>query len=151
MNRWLTLGANLGVLVGIILLIVELNQNREMMRAQIRNDIATQEVQRMENIISNAEIADLLVRDQNGDQLSPGEEMRIRFRRYSSFRSWENVHYQYKLGLFDEAEYMGSRESWQSIMSNRRSYVRHWCEFRLQTSVDFRTELDSLLDDLDCS
>ena len=27
LNRWLTLGANLGVLVGIFLLIAELNQN----------------------------------------------------------------------------------------------------------------------------
>jgi hypothetical protein len=39
-NRWLTLGANLGVLVGIFLLIAELNQNSTLMRAQIFNDRA---------------------------------------------------------------------------------------------------------------
>lgn len=32
-NRWLTLGANLGVLVGIVLILTELNQNSELMRA----------------------------------------------------------------------------------------------------------------------
>ena len=36
-NRWLTLGANVGVLIGILLLVVELSQNREMIRAQTRN------------------------------------------------------------------------------------------------------------------
>ena len=35
LNRWLTLGANLGVLVGLVVLIVEIGQNTEMMRAQI--------------------------------------------------------------------------------------------------------------------
>jgi len=34
-NRWLTLGANLGVLGGIILILFELNQNADLMRAQI--------------------------------------------------------------------------------------------------------------------
>ena len=38
--RWLTIGANLGVLIGLLLLIAELNQNRDMMRAQVRHDLA---------------------------------------------------------------------------------------------------------------
>jgi hypothetical protein len=29
LNKWLTLGANLGVLVGIILLVMEIRQNQE--------------------------------------------------------------------------------------------------------------------------
>ncbi len=37
-NRWLTLGANFGVLIGIILLVAEFNQNSVLMRAQIFND-----------------------------------------------------------------------------------------------------------------
>ena len=35
LNRWLTLGANIGVLVGLVVLIVEIGQNTEMMRAQM--------------------------------------------------------------------------------------------------------------------
>ncbi len=34
-NRWLTLGANLGVLLGIILILIELNQNADLMKAQM--------------------------------------------------------------------------------------------------------------------
>ena len=34
-NRWLTLGANIGVLVGIILILTELDQNADLMRAQM--------------------------------------------------------------------------------------------------------------------
>jgi hypothetical protein len=35
LDRWLTLGTNISVLVGIILLIVEINQNNELVRIQI--------------------------------------------------------------------------------------------------------------------
>jgi hypothetical protein len=34
-NRWLTLGANLGVLVGIVLILMEMNQTADLWRAQI--------------------------------------------------------------------------------------------------------------------
>jgi hypothetical protein len=37
-NRWLTLIANIGVLVGLIVLIFELSQNTGMMRAQMHSD-----------------------------------------------------------------------------------------------------------------
>jgi hypothetical protein len=35
LDRWLTVGTNLSVLVGIALLIVEINQNNELVRIQI--------------------------------------------------------------------------------------------------------------------
>ena len=37
-NRWLTLGANIGVLIGIFLLVYELNQNSTLMQAQISSE-----------------------------------------------------------------------------------------------------------------
>ena len=41
-NRWLTLGANFGVLIGILLLVAELNQNSLLMQAQLFNDRSSQ-------------------------------------------------------------------------------------------------------------
>jgi hypothetical protein len=38
LNRWLTLGANLGVLVGIIILAVEIRQNSDLARLQFSDD-----------------------------------------------------------------------------------------------------------------
>ena len=34
-NTWLSLGANIGVVIGLMLLIIEIGQNTDMMRAQI--------------------------------------------------------------------------------------------------------------------
>ena len=41
LDRWLTLDANVGVLIGLGLVSYELVQNRELMRAQTRDQIAT--------------------------------------------------------------------------------------------------------------
>ena len=35
-NKWLTLSANIGVVIGLILLLVELDQNSDLVRAQGR-------------------------------------------------------------------------------------------------------------------
>ena len=35
LDRWLTIGTNISVLIGIVLLIVEINQNNELVRIQI--------------------------------------------------------------------------------------------------------------------
>ena len=71
LNRWLTLDANNGVLIGIILLIVELDQNRNMVRAQTRNAIAA-------------------------EGLTPDERFQYGLRTVAWFRFFENVHYQYR-------------------------------------------------------
>jgi len=45
LNRWLTLGANLGVIAGLLILIVEVRQNADLTRAQMesgRNDLLAQ-------------------------------------------------------------------------------------------------------------
>ena len=50
LNRWLTLGANVGVLIGIVFLAFELQQNNENLAAQQRA---------MDRVIKEAEAAEL--------------------------------------------------------------------------------------------
>ena len=39
LSRWLTFSANVGVVIGLVLLVAELNQNSELVRAQIHQEI----------------------------------------------------------------------------------------------------------------
>ena len=39
LNSWIALGANVGVLVGLALLVVEINQNNVLVRAQIEQSV----------------------------------------------------------------------------------------------------------------
>ncbi len=55
----MTLGANLGVLVGIFLLIAELNQNSTLMRAQIFNDRAGHGIALFTSIAESSELSEI--------------------------------------------------------------------------------------------
>jgi hypothetical protein len=72
LDRWLSLVANFGVLVGIILLTVELGQNRDMMKSQTKSDLAMGVVTLTLEIASNEKFADVLARARAGKLLTPG-------------------------------------------------------------------------------
>jgi hypothetical protein len=59
LNRWLTLGANIGVLIGILLLIAELNQNSTLMRAQIFNERAGQGIDLFMTVAESSELSEV--------------------------------------------------------------------------------------------
>ena len=145
LNRWLTLGANLGVLVGIVLLIVELDQNREMMRAQTRNDISVQIVDLLSQVATDPQLARLLRRADTGEDLTPDEFWQYDHRMGAMIRYFQNVHYQYRLGLYDETEYSKHKEAWRHYFAFGKMRAAAWCRIRESTSAEFMAEIDSLI------
>jgi len=143
----LTLGANLAVLAGIILLIVELDQNRDMMRAQIRHELAMGIVDLLQTPANNEQLADLMYRAQSGGELSPTELFQFQLRTNALFRYWEDVHYQYRVGLYDETEFARQRDAWKASFGNSRLGRKYWCQVRLLYSPEFMAEMDNLVAD----
>ena len=150
LNRWLTLGANLGVLVGIILLILELDQNREMLRAQTRNEISVGIVDLLSQVATDTQLASLIRRADSGEDLTPDEYVQYVHRSAAMFRYFENVHYQYRLGLYDEAEFSKQKEAWRSYFAAAKTGVAIWCDYRKTVSTEFMAEIDSLLPTNSC-
>lgn len=149
-NRWLTLGANFGVLIGIILLLVELHQNSTMMRAQTRYEVSQGIVDLLSLSADNEQLASLLRRADSGEELTPDENMQFRHRSYALFRYLENLHYQYRQGLFDEAEFSTQRKAWKAYLNSSQAAVTAWCVLRPSVSPEFRSEIDSELDKYTC-
>ena len=144
LNRWLTIVAELGVLAGILLVAFELAQNREMMEAQTRNEIAVQIVDLLSDVAINLELADLLRRANAEEALTQTDSLQLRNRTMAMFRYFENAHYQYRQGLYDEAEFAAQREAWRGFMAFP-PYKPRWCATRGTFSPDFRSEFDALL------
>ena len=142
--------ANLGVIAGIFLLVLELNQNRDLMRAQMRNELASGLNAVLGLSLSNAELSDIVVRANAGEQLAPTDAYRLGGRSELVFRYWENVHYQYRQGLYDESEFSRHRDTMVFILAENPSLVRYWCQARLLYSVPFMEYLDGLLKERNC-
>ncbi len=150
MNRWLTLLANTAVLIGIILLVVELDQNRDMMRAQIRNEISRAEMDMLVSWSASPALADAIVRANSGGELSPSEHFMVRVRSETIIRLWQNIHYQYRQGLYDKSEFDASIETFSQILSRHPSLMDTWCQTSSMYSVDFAEQLQSLLPEDSC-
>ena len=149
-NRWLTLGANLGVLVGIALLVFELNQNRQMVVAQTRHDISTEYSNFLSDTAYSPETADIILRKMAGEETTPEEDLQYRFRLIAWYEIASNVHYQYEQGLFDESEWNAIKLRWRGFMNASPSVAEHWCTTRSTNTPEFQAVVDSLFQNLDC-
>lgn len=75
-NKWLTLGANIGVVIGLIVLIVELRQNSNLMRASMEIDRASSQAH-LELAVSNSRMAELLMKSVYTPEELTVEDVRI--------------------------------------------------------------------------
>lgn len=144
LNRWVTLGANVAVLVGIVLIIAELNQNHEMMRASTRNEISQGELALLTSMASNSDLVGVLLRAGQGKELSDAERFSVTVQSEAVFRLWQNVHYQGRNGLYDEEEFLKHLDTMRWVLSHSPWLVNYWCESRAIYPTVFVNEIDGL-------
>lgn len=140
----LQLLGNAGVILGILLLVYELNQNRDMMQAQIRNEIATS-LSGTLPAAADAQLAEILFRSDNAGELTGAEVYQASLANELIFRYWENAYYQYRQGLYDDIEFSGHRGAMTVSVNGRPRLTRYWCLNRDYYSQPFVDFLDSIL------
>lgn len=145
LTRWLALAANGGALLGLLLVVVQLRQNRQLMRAQIRHDIAAGIVDLLNAVASNVQLAGVLRRGALGESLTPEERFQFEFRGNALFRYWEDVHYQFRHGLYDQVEYSSQKAAFKATLAGNVGLVAYWREVRALYSPLFAAELDALM------
>ncbi len=114
-NRWLTLGANVGVVIGLILLLIEIDQNNDLARAQIHQTRADSwgdfrlTLGDSEHLLS----AWMKFQDAGGpedpnaiDKLDRLESFRVRQYLLHRYSDYDNLFYLYKQGYLDEEYYV---------------------------------------------
>ena len=137
--------ANIGVIAGIIFLAIEVQQNNTLMRAQTRSDIA-RDISGM--LLGNAHSPFL-------EEMAFPEELQAyggntgQFRRAiasnAMFRIWENMHYQHRMGLYDDAEFRFELEAWRGNLA-QEPIKSIWCSSRPSFSPEFVETVASLLE-----
>jgi len=151
LGQTLQLLGNVGVILGILLLVFELNQNRDMMRAQTRNELARGLNDVLSLTISDPGLSEIIVRANAGEQLTPPESLRLVQRTELAFRYWENVHYQYRQDLYDESEFSRHADTIATVLTGSQNMLPFWCDQRLLYSVPFMEFIDELLAESECS
>ena len=150
LGQALTILANIGVLLGILLLVYELNQNRQTVQGQTRTSMTEGVTNLLYQLSTDPEVADVLYRGDIGGELTPLESRRYLYFVLAQLRYHENAFYQYQNGLYDESEYSAQRTLWRNNVFSRKGTVRIWCQEQAGFSPEFAAEVNSLLTTNQC-
>ena len=136
--------ANIGVLASIVFLALEIRQNSHAVQAQSRAQIASDAADHLMRIAENPQLTEIHIRANDGEELTEVEQAQLETVLQSRVRRWENIHYQYRQGLYSEEEYVGTRTAWRRVISSQ-SARQHWQQNRDSFSPEFAAEMDRLL------
>ncbi len=147
LNQWVPVFANIAVVIGILLLLFELRQNTESMRAQTRNELSFGMMDINLSVANDPTLAEAFLKDPK--LRSPSEELRVFVYFQAMFRYWENVHYQYREGMFDEREFAAHRERWKGSFQVGDNTIRVYCTLpRGWLSAGLSRELEMIMSEV---
>lgn len=131
LNQWLTPLTNVAVLIGLILIIVELQQNQQSMeldRKLAMLDSTHMDISNLRDfrskVIADPVLADLYIRGSNGEELTEVEKLRFVYMCQDLYWSAVLMHDRaFKLGMY---EYSDATVAWIGRTLRRKGMKECW-------------------------
>ena len=145
LNQWLTLIANVGVLIGIGFVAYELQQNTTATQLETTSNFqnAFAEVELM--IASNPEFANVLTKGRNGQPLTDAEFVRLQAFYRTVLRAWQTNVTQYEAGGLSAEAFEGTKALMQQTFNQDVSLLNHWKSNRAQFTPAFNALVEGLV------
>ena len=150
LNRWLTHGANLAVFAGIILILIQLNQNADLMRSQVVQSRAQErEAGYREMMDSDYWPVIFEKMSQSADpgewaaSLTPVEFERVRLYYLAELSNLYGQIYQYRMGYLDESIWNGPTRL--QIIRTLTNLPHFWPEMKF--ADDIRQEFNRIAEE----
>ena len=141
--------ANIGVVVSIAFLGIEMQQNTAMMQSQTRNSIVENQLSLYERGITNSEFAEVASKLRSDSKsyvdISP-ERFQYTLFVLSQLRIWENEFFQYQKGLFEADEFEARTNTWKVNISIT-STLNVWRNSETQFAPRFRNYLNDIINE----
>ena len=148
LNRWLTLGANVGVIVGLILVAFEINQSGTSLELAASSDGVDNFTQAMEVLVQNEELARLIYKAETSYQdLDDFDRWRV-WKYLDGFMSMSQQDYRVYLAMNDKGEELAFLDDWRENMK-LPMYREYWSNSKGRFSYEFRQFIENILRDLD--
>ena len=139
--------AAIAVVVSLVYLATQIRQATKTARANTRNSIAESAQALSQDVINNADMAEIFVKHLNGEALNAVESLRLQSRCYRDMRHWENIYYQVREGLLTDGEWSGFRNNLAALFEIE-AYRDYWLSEAHLYSEAFREQIDTLLSEL---
>ncbi len=148
LNSWLSLAANFGVVVGLVLLIVELRQNTAMMESEVHQS-RTEAAQSEQQAVFNSDfLPRVLVKVKRGDDLTDEELIRYEayFRAFN--RNMDNQLWQYQQHFLGPNIPRSVRAAVREVIGGNLHSLELWDETKRAYTDEYITFVDEALRDI---
>ena len=127
-NKWLTLSANIGVVIGLVLLTIEIGQNTEMMRAQINQSRTDTALAEQHATYNSDHMPAILAKVIKGEEISDEENIRYAtyFRAFN--RNQDNNLWQYNQGYLGENIPRSINSAVRAVVGSNALGIETWDE-----------------------
>ena len=146
LNWFLTIGANAGVILGLVFLAIQIHQSTLATQATLHLDLVTYGRENAELLSADDELANIVLRGERDlDSLSPVE--RERFLVFTTWRMtiWETAFLNWDTGVVAD-RFWEQFDAWYSeIMRSAPGYEDWWAESRHGFDPEFRKHVDEVL------
>ena len=145
LNQWLTLIANLAVLIGIVVVSIELRQNQVSMQAEA-SAMRAQMAIANEDYLASIPLELLIQMEGEGlGELSPDDRLKI-FPIFSKLlRYFENLHYQYQLEVLDDEIWQANLNGISSLCGSLRTVLPSLFSDTASNGFNYRESFIDLL------
>ena len=147
-NKWLTLSANIGVVIGLILLVVEIGQNTEMMRAQINQSRTDTAISEQQAVFNSGYIPALLAKRDRGEPFSEEEWIRYTTLFRSGNRNQDNNLWQYNQGFLGENTPRSIRGYARNVIGGSEIGITTWDSQKYSYTDEYVAFIEDAIADL---
>ena len=142
-SRWLTLLANFGVLLGIVVLVYEIRQNTVATELEVAATFESTLAEAELFIAGDPDFAELLAKGIDGENISRVDQLRLTAFYRRILRSWQFIHYQYLTGALEEYLWLGQREGLRHTFLADQGLRESWRANKGRYSDQFNALIDS--------
>ena len=145
LNRWLTLLANMGVVMGIVFLTIEIRQNSLETRLQTENSFSSTFTTVELAAMVDGELLDVLLRSQKGELLTEVDQLRVMLFYRAVMRGYQNSYYQAQSGVLNLQVWEGEKNQMIQSFGFDRGLVSYWRANQALYTPEFKRLVESML------
>ena len=147
LNWMLTIAANLGVIVGLVFLAVELRQSTLATQATLHLELVSYGRDNAELLASDEQLADIVFRGEQDPNLLTPVELE-RFLIFTTWRMtiWETAFLNHESGVVADRYWIGFNAWYSELVRSRPGYKFWWEKSRRGYVPEFANYVDSVLE-----
>jgi hypothetical protein len=134
----------IAVVMTLAYLAIQIKQSNIVARCTVRQSIADSITSMATSLELSDDLASIMQKKIDGEELEPHELRRLEARCYGALRKWQNIYFQYGEGLVSTEEWESYRLNLDVLLQNK-FYQDYWHKYELTFTAQFRDEVASII------